>query len=162
MRINFNVRGVEQVQTYLKSLPRGVMRTALKAIAEYIVGDDSHGLKHNEVYKYVSRISAYGVSFFSDAQRRWYWANGGPAMIGNNRTGASSEAWTYKEVNGGYGYKLQNPTEGAYWTRSDAQAAQPAKVGWRKVMAVVEDNIKGALRHANARVGEFLRSGKKG
>jgi hypothetical protein len=161
MDIRFNVRGVDKVQAYLKSLPRGVLRVALKAIGTYIIGDGSHGLSHPDPYRYVSRKRAYGKTFQSDAQRRYVMAKirSGEITPGTpNRTGMSTSAWTMRETNNGYGLSLRNPTPGAYYTRSDSgQARQPGLVGWRKVSKVVADNIKGALRHANAAVAAFLR-----
>lgn len=163
MNVNFKIRNVEKVQNYLKTLPRGVMRVALKAMSEWFIGDSQSGLKHPEPYKYVSRKSAYGVSFFTEKQRRWFWANGGPDMIGNNRTGKSADAWTYKptETNKGYQFKLTNPTPGAYFTQDDyGQARQPAKVGWKKVTAVVNNNMARAIKAANYAVNEYLKSKK--
>ena len=103
MQPRFVMRNLPQLQEYLKTVPYGAVKVGLRAFTEYIIGDESHGLKHPDPYKYVSRKSAYGVSFFTEKQRRWFWANGGPDMIGNNRTGQSSNAWEMKETRGGYG-----------------------------------------------------------
>ena len=46
MQVKSSVRNVKRVQDFLKSLPRGVRIAAMRAIAEYIIGDDSRGLKH--------------------------------------------------------------------------------------------------------------------
>ena len=160
MQIRYRLRGNEKVQEYLKSIPRGALPAALQAFTEYIIGDTSHGLKHPDPYKYVSRKAAYGVSFFTDKQRRWFfWAlNTGQINPGqNNRTGESTDAWQYVEVSK-YKYTITNPTTGAYYTRDNAgQARQPAKVGWRKVAAVISANMAGAMRSANAAVKAFLK-----
>lgn len=161
MKTTFRVRNLEKVQKYLLSLPRGVVRVALAALSEYLLGNEQHGLKHSDPYKYVSRKSAYGVTFFTEKQRRWFWANGGPDMIGNNRTGESSKAWRAEPRNDGYRYTLINETRAAYYTRNDyGQARQPAKVGWRKVSQVVKDNLAGAFRHAMAAVNKYLKEKK--
>jgi len=163
MNVNFKIRGVEKVQKYLKELPRGVTRVALQAMSEWFIGDSQSGLRHPEPYKYVTRKSAYGTTFFTEKQRRWFWANGGPDMIGDHRTGKSAEAWTYKpaETNKGYNFRLINPTPGAYYTRDDyGQARQPAKVGWKKVSAVISKNMAGAIKAANFAVNSFLKSKK--
>jgi len=161
MQPRFVMRNLPQLQEYLKTVPYGAVKVGLRAFTEYIIGDESHGLKHPDPYKYVSRKSAYGVSFFTEKQRRWFWANGGPDMIGNNRTGQSSNAWEMKETRGGYGYTISNPTTAAYFTRSDTgQARQPAKVGWRTVSKVIASNTAGAIRHAIAEVKKYLASKK--
>lgn len=157
MNVNFKVRNIAAVQSFLRSVPRGALKVALEAFTEYIVGNDAHGLKHNDPYKYVTRKSAYGVSFFTDKQRRWFWANGGPDMIGKPRSGNTSAAWKKVPSAGGYQYKITNDTAGGFYTRDDkGQARQPAKVGWRKVSKVLADNYLGAIRAAVAAVKRYL------
>ena len=161
MQTSFNIRGVEKLQEFFKKLPRGALRAGMRAAGEYILGNEQRGLRHSEPYKYVTRKSAYGFTFFTDKQRRWFWANGGPDMIGNNRTGDSANAWTIVEKQNGYRLSISNPTRGAYYTRNDkGQARQPAKVGWRKVSAVVAANIAGAIRAANAAVKKWVADNK--
>lgn len=165
MNVRFKIRGVEAVQSFLATVPRGVLKVALEAFTAYIVGDSNHGLKHNEPYKYVSRQSAYGVSFFTDKQRRWFfWAlNTGQINPGSGeRTGKTSDAWSYKASGNGYQYTIVNPTAGGYYTRDDyGQARQPAKVGWRKVSDVLAANYLGAIRAAIFAVQKHLTSIKK-
>jgi hypothetical protein len=151
------VTGLDKVQSFLKELPRGSRKAALKALGDYFLGDDAHGLRHYEPYKYVSRLKAYGKSFFTEKQRKWFWANGGPDMIGNNRTGESAGAWFEKETSGGYGLTLENKSEGGKWIWSNSQAAQPRKVGHRKAIDKVKSNMAGAMRSAQAAVNAFLK-----
>lgn len=153
------MRNIEQVQAYIKKVPYGSVKVALKALGEYFLGNDRHGLGHYEPYRHVARAKAYGKSFFTEKQRRWFWANGGPDMIGNNRTGASASAWRMKETNGGYGITLENPSEGARWLWSDKQARQLQMVGHRTAAQKIATNIAGALRHAKAAVNAFLKKG---
>ncbi len=162
MNVNFRIRNVKAVQSFLRSVPRGALKVALEAFTEYIVGNDAHGLKHNDPYKYVKRKVAYGVTFFTDKQRRWFfWAlNTGRIDPGSGtRTGKTSEAWKAVPSGNGYQYKITNNTAGGYYTRDNAgQARQPAKVGWRKVSQVVADNYLGAIRAAVAAVKKHLAS----
>ncbi len=160
MKVSFRVRNEKAVQSFLASVPRGVLKVALEAFTEYIIGNDAHGLKHNDPYKFVTRKSAYGFSFFTDKQRRWFfWAlNTGQIDPGSGkRTGASSEGWKMQPLNNGYNYRIINNTAGGYYTRDDyGQARQPAKVGWRKVSQVLADNYLGGIRHAVAAVKAYL------
>jgi hypothetical protein len=163
MNVKFRVRGVEKVQAYLKSVPRGTMRVALDAITKWLIGDSQSGLSHPEPYKYVSRKSAYGFSFFTDKQRRWFFWALGEGIINpgqNNRTGESEGAWTFtpQSTNAGYRYVITNPTPGAFYTRDDkGQARQPAKVGWKKTSEVIRKNLPGAIRAARVAVNEYLK-----
>jgi hypothetical protein len=161
MYVKLPIRNFEKVQEYLGKVPRGAVKAAIAALGEYFLGNDAHGLKHYEPYKYVSRKRAYGQTFQSEKQRRWFWANGGPDMIGNNRSGETANAWTAKSTNSGYGLTLENKAEGAKWIWGDrTQAAQPALVGHRTATEKVMSNMKGAIRHAVAAVNKFM--GKKG
>lgn len=164
MQVKFRIRNVKAVQDFLKSVPRGAVRVAVQAFTEYVLGNDQHGLRHNEPYKYVTRKSAYGVSFFTEKQRRWFfWAlNTGQIDPGSGkRTGETSKAWKAEPRNDGYRYTITNNTAGGYYTRDDyGQARQPAKVGWRKVSAVLTANYAGAIRAAVAAVKKYLQSKK--
>lgn len=162
MNISFKIRNLEKVKKYISSLPRGVVFVALEAMSKWLVGDSQSGLRHPEPYKYVSRKSAYGVTFFTEKQRRWFFYALREGLINpgqNNRTGSSTEAWTYtpQEKGKNYTFKLVNNTPGAYWTRDDKmQARQLGKVGWWKVSKVVAKNLPGALRAARAAVKDYL------
>jgi hypothetical protein len=178
MQINFRIRGVEAVQSFLRAIPRGAVRVALQAFSEYVVGNEQHGLRHAEPYKYASRARAYGYTgakfengnpvpagYFSAKQFRYVMAKiaSGEMTPGTeNRTGKSTAAWQAVPRNDGYRYTLSNGERGAYYTRDDkGQARQPANVGWRKVSQVVTDNYLGGIRSAVAAVKKFLAS-KKG
>jgi hypothetical protein len=159
--IKISARGIEEFNAFLKDLPKGTIKVGLAALADWMIGAPGRALRHMEPYKYVSRKRAYGQTFQSEKQRRWFWANGGPDMIGNNRTGATANAWTSKATNSGYGVTLENPSEGAkhIWG-DDTQAAQPAAVGHRTAGEKIKSNTKAAIRHMLAAVRAFL--GKKG
>ena len=160
MQIKFRIRNVEAVQSFLRAIPKGAVRVALEAFTEYVVGNEAHGLRHADPYKYVTRKAAYGFSFFTDKQRRWFfWAlNTGKIDPGSGkRTGESTAAWKAVSRNDGYRYTISNNTVGGYWTRHDTrQARQLGKVGWRKIMTVLADNYKGGIRAAVAAVKKYL------
>jgi hypothetical protein len=162
MNVRFKVRGVEAVQAFLKSVPYGATKVALQAFSEYIVGNDAHGLKHNEPYRYITRKSAYGFSFFTDKQKRWFfWAlKEGIIDPGSGvRTGTTSAAWKAEPRNDGFRYTITNNTAGGYYTRDDkGQARQLQRVGWRRVSDVLANNYLGAIRAAISAVSKYLKS----
>lgn len=164
--IKVQVRGIEELKKFLKELPRGTMRDGIKAAGEYLIGDDRHGLKHLVKYKYVSRKSAYGVTFFSDKQRRWFFWALGEGLINpgvDNRTGNTAAGWKMKTTNNGYAAKLYNETQGAkYVMGDDTQARQPAKVGHRKMSDVISTNINGAIQAAERAVQKWINENSKG
>jgi hypothetical protein len=159
MNIRFKIKGLKEVSDFINRLPRGVKIVFMRAFTTYILGDDTHGLRHAPPYKYVSRKSAYGFSFFTEKQRRWFWANGGPDMIGDNRKGAIAEGWQMKETDSSWTHvSITNTVEGAGWVMGTAQARQPAKVGWRQFLKVIADNMAGGMRSGLAAVRAFIAS----
>ena len=164
MQIKFRIRNVEAVQSFLRAIPRGAVKVALEAFTDYVIGDESHGLRHAEPYKFVTRKSAYGFSFFTPKQKRWFfWAlkTGKIDPGSGKRTGESTTAWKAVPRNDGYRFTIQNNTVGGYWTRHDRkQARQLGRVGWRKIMTVLADNYKGGIRHAVAAVKVYLQKNK--
>lgn len=167
MQIKFGpIRNIKELQAFLKTAPRGTIRVIVKAFTEYIIGDENHGLRHDQPYKFASRAKAYGKvsdappGYFSMAQFRKVAAlTKGFTVFGrkNDPTKASG-GYSYKETRGGYGATITNEQPSAYWTRSDkGQPRQIGMVGWRKYTKIVEDNTKGAIRSAVAAVNRFLR-----
>lgn len=168
------IKNLDKVKAYLAEVPRGVKKAAVLAIAEYMVGDDTHGFKKDQPYKYVSRASAYGnvakdgapAGYFSWKQFRFVMAaiSKGDIVPGTRKYSPTqaSESYAYTLTNGGYGAQITGNAEGAYWTRdNNAQPRQLARVGWRKAADVISTNIAGAIRHATAAVSAALRERKK-
>ena len=158
------IRNLDKVQAFLKTVPRGTMKTAIVSIAKYLIGNKRHGLAHDDPYKYVSRKSAYGQTFQSDKQRRYVMAKirSGEITPGQRKKSPTDQAGGYNYVltNSGYGATITNTEDGAYWTRK-AQPAQLRMVGWRSYSKVVTDNIKGAIRQATADVNKWLKANGK-
>ena len=161
MQVKFVVRGVEEFQKYIKSLPRGVVKVGLAGLADWMVGRPDKALRHYEPYKHIGAPDSYFRSYSNDPkkaarQRGWIFTH--LDQIGhNNRTNATANAWSWKETNVGYGITLENPSEGAKWIWSEKQTRQSAAVGHRTVGEKVSTNILGAIRHARPKVREFLK-----
>jgi len=168
MNTSFRVRSTKKIQDFLRSLPYGTRKIGLAAIAEYLLGDDRHGLRHDEPQKYISRKQAGYTT--SAKQMRFFFAtgilertpDGGIKLNHYKRTGETANAWVSREINRGYGIVLENEKKGAYYTRDNfGQTRQHEMAGRRKVSKVVADNLKGAIRHAKAEVGKWMRSNAK-
>lgn len=159
MQVKHRVRGVKEFQDYLKrTVPRGAVKVALAALADWMVGAEDRALRHYEPYKYVHPFRSYSADPKKAArQRGWIFTH--LDQIGqNNRTNKTANAWSFKETNNGYGITLENPEEGAKWLWKK-QTRQNAAVGHRTLNEKVQSNIAGAIRHAKAAVGAFLKQG---
>ena len=151
---------VATIGDFIVSLPTGTKRAAHKAYAEYIVGNDQHGLRHEPAYKEVSRTRAYGRPFQTAKQRNWFfWAlNTGQIHPGqNNRTHAMQNGWKLTD-NG----NIRNDTPGIKWVMGDGtQANQPNLVGWRVAGDIARTNHKGAIRAAQKSANEWIKKNRK-
>lgn len=159
--IKVSVRGIDQLKKFFSELTPAARKAAVKGASEYLVGNDSHGLRHYVSYKHVTRKSAYGRTFESDKQRRYVMAKirSGEITPGRaNRTNTLKRGWAYKLQGGGFGARVYNPVPYAHFVMGDeGQARQPAKVGWRKVMEVVSTNLNGMMKAANEAVNRWLK-----
>ena len=156
------IRGIEKVKSFFNELGYKTKGVAADAFSDYIIGDGTHGLRHYVKYRRVTRKEAYGQTFKSDKQRRWFFANlhEGNILPGYpRRTGRLQRGWDKK----GSSTKITifNREPYAKWVHGDrSQANLNALVGWRKTMDIVKSNVAGAIRHARAKVKEYLK-GKK-
>jgi hypothetical protein len=147
------ITGDKKVEALLKKLPKKFRRLFTSAFAEYLVGNQQHGFRHDDPYRQTTRAAVYGRQWESDAQRRYVM---GAIARGEIKLGRrqhvpteASKGYGYKIINDGYGAMITNRTPGAYWTR-----IWRGWKNWRDAMAVVNANIKGALRHAASKVRE--------
>jgi hypothetical protein len=133
---------------------------ATEEASRYLVGDATHGLKHYVPYRYVTRLAAYGTSFFSDAQRRYVMgaiARGEIVPGVENRSYATQRGWTI--LYSGTSTRILNPTPGAYYTTDDiGQSRHEARVGWRKVSAIIASNERGMITAADRICQQFIRA----
>ena len=159
--MNYDPRSLKKVQKMLEDLPKGAKSIIVPAFNEYLIGDESHGLKHEPGYNYVDRTSAYGFPFFTDKQRRYFFWALGEGIINpgqDNRTHNFRDNW---KVRGDlYRQTIYNDVPYGKWLMSEGQARQPAQVGWRRISEVVKSNMKGAIRYAKQKLNEWFK--KKG
>jgi hypothetical protein len=107
-----------------------VLSQSVNSVGEYM----RYRLKEYPAYRYVSRVAAYGRSFVSDKQRRWFfWAlDAGIIHPGqSNRTGTLGRGWEIKQT-GPKQIDLVNAVPYAKFVQGTAQeqARQPSMAGW--------------------------------
>lgn len=155
--IKISTRGIEELKAYLATLPRKTKIAAMSAAAEYLIGNDQHGLKHNP-----ARVQ-HGIDnpyvWESEKQRRAYFAtNGFGGGIPYQRTGTLKDAWKYTAQNSNWTMvKLENPTPYAKYVQGDQIQRGHIADNWRHYSDVIATNIKGAIRAAQAAVNALLK-----
>ena len=155
--ISVSVRGLEEVEEFLKTVPRGAKGIAAQAYSTYLLGNDKHGLKYYPAYKKITRKQAYGKSFVSDKQRRWFFASlkDGSLQVPHIRTYNMRNSW--QKIGNKWRPVLRNLAPYAKWVMGDSNQSRLSKlIGWRKVAQVIIDNTKGAMRSANAAVKKWI------
>lgn len=134
----------------------------MSAMAEVVLGDGKKGLRSYQPYKYVSRKRAYGQSFQSDKQRRWFFANLKDGKIDPgvpHRTGKTQRGWQFKPMNKGAGFVIENQEPGAFFTRHETgQARLNALAGWKKTGAILKQVLPSAIKAAQAAVKAYLKT----
>lgn len=159
--IKITSRGVPELQAWLLSLANGVKDEATRSVAEYLVGDETHGLKHYPPYRHVPYSQIGG--FKSDKQRRYVMARireGSitPGISASN--GYLRDAWTYKAQ--GSRYDITNDVGYAkYLVGPGSQSLHSQRQGWRITIDTIRDNLAGAYRHANANIKKWLAARKR-
>lgn len=152
--VSLKVRGLPALQDFFRDMPRNVRGIATEGASEYIIGDGDHGLKHYPAYKYVTRRSAFGRTFQSVAQQRYVMANIKSGRIDPgvpHRTGNYQRSW--KREGAGVASRITGEVPHEGWPNPLAK-----RIGWRTPLEIVMTNIAGAIRHAEAKVAEWIRS----
>ena len=157
MDIKFTTRGVPQLMAWMRRQLGYVSKVASRAFAEYIVGNEQHGLRHAPPYKYITPFRSYSFDPIKAAkQRGWIFTH--LDQIGkNNRTGQTTGGWTFKPT-GANAYQISNATPGAPWTFGESLTRQNQAVGWRKWRDIIATNMDGAIRHMKAEVRKALQA----
>lgn len=109
-------------------------------------------------YQYVSRKQAYGQTFKSDKQRRWFFAalNSGALTIPYNRTNQLKSGWSI--VASGHTRTVTNSVKYAGYVMGDnSQSRMQALIGWRTTQAFVRDYDAAIGRVALASVEEQIK-----
>ena len=137
LRFEFNQAQFKALNKKLDSFERAdVLHQTLEEVGEFMRGK----LKEYPGYKYVSRKAAYGKSFQSDKQRRWFFAALADGRItpgSPKRTGALGEGWRIL-YNGPHQLDLANAVPYAKFvqgTDPHPHAAQPRMAGWKGITA---------------------------
>jgi len=140
MPIKVELLGVKEIVAKLERLPEEVADYALGDVQDYML----NVLKSDQPPKnYISRKQAYGQSFQSDKQRRWFFANlkEGNINVPYRRTQALSKGW-HKVRSGLFGYIVNNTPGAVFVLGERKQSRHEALVGWKKVSQQVSDRAE--------------------
>ena len=135
---SIEIQGLEQVISRIKSLPDEGKKQVLTDVAEYSL----EVIKEYPPQKFVTRLAAYGKTFFSDKQRRWFFANlrEGKISVPYHRTNGLANSW--QATIGTDQVKFNtNYAAAPYVVGFAAQSRHEAAVGWKKVDEIVDGKL---------------------
>ena len=157
--ITVNVRGIESLQAFLKTIPRGTIKSAIAAASEYLIGNERHGLSY-----YPARVQhgeGNPYQWQSEKQRRAYFATDGfGAGIPYRRTGDLGRGWEMIPKQDGYQMQIVNRVPYADFVQGVIQQRGHYADKWRKARDIVSTNMKGALQAAQRAVDKWIREHK--
>lgn len=152
--IAIDVQGIAQLQRLLHDLPPLVRDDVVDDVSRYLI----NVLHAYPPYKYVSRRQAYGRTFVSDKQRRWFFASlaDGSLQIPYRRTQNLSRGW--KQVGRGAQSIIANETPYAALMMGDSeQTRHAALIGWRTLEQTLDERADRITEVAEAAAKKAVR-----
>jgi len=151
--IGFDIEGLPQLQNKLKHLPQDVKDAVGDDIAKYLL----NVVRAYPPQKSVTRKQAYGTTFFSDKQRRWFfWAlKNGALDVPYKRTQAFSRSW--RIIGKGTDTIVVNETDyGGYLMGPGEQSRMSKIIGWKTTEQVLDERAERIDRIADAALKKAL------
>ncbi len=151
--LKINTRNLEAVKEFISTLPRQIRGQATEAASEYLIGNESRGLKH-----YPARVQ-HGADnpyqWQSGKQRRAYFAsNGFGKGIPYQRTNSLSDGWT--TINDGVKTAIVNDLPYATYVMDEYQQRGHKADGWRLVSQIISTNIRGMYQQIDKVLREWI------
>ena len=137
--INIKVRGVEELNAFLKTVPHGTKRLAVEEISKYLRGDATHGLMYYPAYKYTGFKTPPKKKYTRTFRLRYGWM-----IVGTD-----------------YQRRLANNVPYARYVQGDPQSRYFSRSNWRTYTKVITDNMKGAMLRANQAIARWLKEHNK-
>ena len=125
-----SIDGIKEIQHILTNWPQEAKDAAGKDGAEHLV----NLFQAQPAPKHISRKAAYGQTFQSDKQRKWFFAalRSGEIKVPYRRTQGMRKAWQI--IGRGEDIIIVNETDAAYYTMDDkGQSRHEKLVGWETV-----------------------------
>lgn len=146
--IGVEVQGLAELKTKLDALPAVVQDYVVDEVTKYYLNvfRDSQPPPN-----YVTRKAAYGVTFFTPRQRRWFFAalRDGTIDVPYRRTGGLRKSW--RQVGSGARSFIVNDSPGApFVVGDDTQSRHEKLVGWFRTNELMEQRIERAMKIADA------------
>ena len=152
--IKIELLGVKELEDKLNKLPIEVANEALSEVQDYMV----NVLRMYPPKNYVTRKQAYGKTFQSDRQRRWFFANlrEGNITVPYKRTQGLAKGW-HKVRSGITGYIANWQPYAVYVMGDRKQSRHEALVGWKRISDIIKERMDKMSKIVDAAAKKVLK-----
>lgn len=150
------LKDTERIAEKFKSLAPEMQDTVVDEVSDFLLDVMRTYPRENHD---VTRQQAYGRTFESDKQRRWFFANldSGELILPYRRTQEMRESWR-KEGEGRSSF-LVNDTQAAFFTMDPKGQSRMAKMqGWKTTKERIEEHSKGMVKRAEAAIKKAIKN----
>ena len=134
--IGIEISGIDEVMEKLRRLSDArAMFELTKSVAVYLRAE----FQKYPGEKRVTRKQAYGKTFFTDKQRRWFFANLGNLQIPYKRGLGLMRGWQVMSF-GSYDHIVVNDVSYAEHVMGDRQSRMSKLIGWKKASEITKKN----------------------
>ena len=154
--IAIDVEGLAPLVKGLNKLPQEVQDAAGDDVSEYLINI----LRHYPSQKRVTRAQAYGTTFFSDNQRKFFFAalRDGRISVPYRRTQTFRNAW--RQIGKGIKSIIANEVSYGGFLMGDSEQSRMSKlIGWKtlsnllkerqsKIVKILEAAVKKGMKKA--------------
>jgi len=154
--IGIETEGIPEVREKLKRLgSKEPMRDMNKGVAQYIREE----LQRAPAPRRVTRKQAFGKTFQSDRQRKWFFASlaDGSLVVPHRRTGRLRKGWEIMPF-GPTNYIVVNDTPGAKFVQDRPTQSRMMKIiGWKTMQDIIERRRDRIRQIANGVYDKWIR-----
>lgn len=153
--VGITIEGNEEVQKMLDKFPDEARAAAGEEVANYL-------LNVFQTYpppKYVTRAKAYGVTFFTERQRRWFFAalNSGEIQVPYKRTQGFRRSWQIVGEGEDIGVLSDAPYGHFLVGERKEQSRHAREIGWKSVSETIKDKMDKIKKKIDVGIKKGLR-----
>ncbi len=153
--VGVEVQGIAEIKAKLAKLPKAAQDIVVDDVSKYYLNvfRDSQPPP-----KYVTRFRAYGVTFFSAKQRRWFFAalRDGRISVPYTRTQGLRKSW--RQIDRGARSFIVNDSPGAPFVVGDETQSRHEKlVGWFRTNELMQSKVAKAVKVADGSMKKAIK-----
>lgn len=155
--IGLEVQGIKEVQKMLTYITPEVKENVMGDVEKFVY--DVVRIYPKE--RHIKRKTAFGVTFFSDKQRRFYfWAlKTGRINVPYKRTYGLRDNW--KVTKQAQQYLITNPSPYAAYVMGEKQSRMMSRIGWKTIPTLIKDRMGSIFQKANTAAQRGIESAKR-